>query len=347
VEKLTVVFVDSDENYLMALEKKFVEELGGYINISIITDMYYFGEYFSTPRNIDILVINEQVYNASIEQHKIKHIYILTENPEMTEENLIYNVIYKYTSVVEIYEHIVSNDTLRVYAQSTSLGNGGIISIYSPCGGCGKTTLALGMALALVKQGRRVLFISTESMQAFGYYLNEESVLGTEFKSKLAYDNNLLKDNIGEYIKKGIFDYLPPWGDILVKAGVSKKDYIKIIEAVKLTAQYDYIVIDVDSALDEDTYKLLDISDKVITIATQDKIAAIKVDKFVSSLSEKNNEKYYFICNRYEDNRENYLLNYINSFYVREYIYADSSLINSTITEMLQNIEIGKLANIF
>ena len=94
-----LVFFDLDEAYLTALERIFVEELGKFANISIITDMCYFSEYFSIPREIDILVVNEQLYDAQLSNHSIGITYILTENPVDNAKNNKYNYIYKNTSV--------------------------------------------------------------------------------------------------------------------------------------------------------------------------------------------------------------------------------------------------------
>ena len=90
-----LVFIDLDEAYLTALERKFVEELGKFANISIITDMCYFSEYFSIPREIDILVVNEQLYDAQLSNHSIGITYILTENPVDNAKNNNYR-IHKY-----------------------------------------------------------------------------------------------------------------------------------------------------------------------------------------------------------------------------------------------------------
>ena len=91
-----LVFIDLDEAYLTALERKFVEELGEFANISIITDMCYFSEYFSIPREIDILVVNEQLYDAQLSNHSIGITYILTENPVDNAKNNNYRQIYNH-----------------------------------------------------------------------------------------------------------------------------------------------------------------------------------------------------------------------------------------------------------
>lgn len=58
MEKKLIVVVDTDEEYLSALEYKLLEEWEEKADIEIITQLKYFQEFFGKPRNIFLLVIN-------------------------------------------------------------------------------------------------------------------------------------------------------------------------------------------------------------------------------------------------------------------------------------------------
>ena len=57
--KPRIVIVDSDINYIIPLQMKFVDEFFEKIDLEIITDPIYFNDLFSTPQKIDILIISE------------------------------------------------------------------------------------------------------------------------------------------------------------------------------------------------------------------------------------------------------------------------------------------------
>lgn len=99
MSRLTVVMVDNDEIYLEPLELKFIEEYGDNAEIIVISDDNYLETYFSIPRNIDLLIINEYLYLDHIKRHKIRNTFILAEDEGSTED-FTQNRIYKYTSVV-------------------------------------------------------------------------------------------------------------------------------------------------------------------------------------------------------------------------------------------------------
>ena len=346
MEKISVVFVDVDENYLMALEKKFVEELGGYINISIITDMYYFGDYFSTPKNIDILVINEQLYSASLDEHNIKYIYVFTENPVNIEQNSMNNYIYKYTSVVDIFSKIASNDILKKCITKKNSTSEGIITVCSPVGGAGKTTVSLGLVLSLSKLGKKTIYVSADTLQSFGYFLDSNEFLPVDFRNQMLSDANILRDIIRKYIKTNVIDYFMPFKGSLAQNNVEKNSYINVIKAIQSLDVYDYIIVDTDSTIDKELINLIEMSNKVLVVTLQDKLQAVKTKLFVEGLGKIDDDKCIYICNKYNENRGNELIKYINSFYIEEYLYYDNSIIDSKINTLIGNIEIGKLENI-
>ena len=58
-------------------------------------------------------------------------------------------------------------------------------------------------------------------------------------------------------------------------------------------------------------------------------------------------EKINTKCNQLRDDRKNELLNNINLFYIKEYVYYDETFVDSKVLDMLKHTEITKLANLF
>ena len=62
-----VVFADRDYEFIAPLEAKILSDYGEIIELEVITEPEYFAEFFSQPKNIDILFASEEFYFGSSE----------------------------------------------------------------------------------------------------------------------------------------------------------------------------------------------------------------------------------------------------------------------------------------
>ncbi len=154
--KLQILLCDTDEKYLMPLERKFIDGFEDSADIMIITDPEYLKVFFQSQRKIDILVINESLYVKDLEKHNIEFLFILMEQmtQDTTTTGLNSNQIYKYTSVKEIYNEIANCSAAINRKSKKQDENTKLIMVYSPIGGAGVTTLAIGLAGALAQNHR-------------------------------------------------------------------------------------------------------------------------------------------------------------------------------------------------
>lgn len=345
MKKVSIMFIDNDENYLMALEKKFSDEIGGYLNISIITDMSYFSEYFKTIREIDILIINERIYDVELKKHNIGQIFILTETPINNDEDKLYNLIYKYTSVSDVFVQVIRNEKLKECMSMMAGDDKRIITVCSPSGGSGKTTLAISSALSLARLGKSVLYVSRDYLQSFGYYFSSIEEISSDIKKQLIEGITITEEILKECIGNNIIDYIKPFSEGL--DGVNNNVFQNIINGIKDMNIYDYIVIDTDKVDSEGLKTSIEYSDRVMVVTTQEEIASSKLKKFATQIKDVDRNKIIYVCNKYRDDRKNELLNNINLFYIKEYVYYDETFVDSKVLDMLKHTEITKLANLF
>ena len=105
--KPRVIIADTDINYIIPLQLKFVEDFFELVDLEIITDEDYFNELFSTPQNAEILIVSEELYKQSVQRHNISHTFLMTEQYEEDQTvDLRVNFIFKYTSIKEIFNEI-------------------------------------------------------------------------------------------------------------------------------------------------------------------------------------------------------------------------------------------------
>ena len=83
-----VIVADTDESYVIPLQKKFAELFADKIDLEIITDKDYFNQLFSLSQHADILLVSDTLYNSGLKKHDIRHLMILSEHyePGQTDE---------------------------------------------------------------------------------------------------------------------------------------------------------------------------------------------------------------------------------------------------------------------
>lgn len=319
-----IIIADSDINYISPIQLKFIEEFFDRIHLEIITSEEYFNKYFSDPRSIDILVISEEFYDASIKRHNIGQIFLMTEQQEEEHTaDLTINRIYKYTSIKEIFNEISGKSGGILNTHSNKKKEPEIILVYSANGGCGKTTVAMGISACLSKNYKKVLYINASRMHCFQRMLdNPVAISSSEVYSSLIRSDSNIYTDIKHIIRKEKFYYLPPFKTALLSLGVPFSIFNKLAEEAKISNDYDYIVVDTDSTFDEDTAEIFNSASKVIIVTNQSEASVYSTNVLISNLNGVNSDKYIFVCNNFSKDIDNALIspNISPNFSVSEYI---------------------------
>jgi cellulose biosynthesis protein BcsQ len=341
--KPIVVIADTDTNYLGPLELKFAEELYKRIDLEIISDAAYFQEYFSVPSEIALLIVSEQLYSEMLHRHDIKQLFVLAEDPknggESEGDGVSYKNIFKYSSTNEIFNEIMYAAANNLQQSDLSEKESQVLLFYSASGGAGKTTAALGTAACLSANHKKTIYIDAEYIHTFQRYLTDKSFVSNNVYSEFRADNAQIFDNIRHYVRSEKFDYIPPFCVSLSSLNINFAVYKVLIDAIKKTKEYDYILVDIDSALSAEKIDLFSAADRVVILLNQDHYSIFKTDILMNSISVSDKEKNIFVCNKYRSDSENAILSESSAerFIVSEYIeHIDD----------MDSITIGGLANI-
>lgn len=319
-----IIIADTDINYIMPIQLKFVEEFFEMIDLEIISDGRYFEEVFSSPQTADILIVSEELYEESLKRHNIGSIFLMTEQyDEKQTDDLNINQIFKYTSIKEIFNVITGKSANALNLQSGGKSESRIFMVYSASGGTGKTTVAMGLATCLTKNYKRVLYINAECLQSFQRLLdNPTPIAASDIYVKLGNPTENIYSDISHVIRKEIFSYLPPFKSALMSLGLEYSVFSHIVRAAKKSGDYDFIIVDADSSFDEEKARMMDVADKVIIVTDQTYAAVYAANTLASSINGLNTEKYVFLCNNFDKERDNALItsNITVRFTVSEYI---------------------------
>lgn len=347
---IKIIMADTDEKYLMPLERKFIDGLEDKVELIVITDPNYLKIFFTNPQKLDILIINEELYDTDLERHNIANIFILTEQDpfDNNTRDLDTNRIYKYTSVKEIYNEIINKSSTR----SVPLNNieeTKILMMYSPIGGIGKTSISVALCEAITKYHKKVLFVGIDSLQTFGSVIEGLPSMENGVEKLMIEKSEYIYEIMKSKIIARTFDVLPPFHLSLPSLNVKGEDYVNLINGIKGTKDYDYIIIDGASDFTEGISRLMGFANHTIVIAGQDKIATHKLDCLLRNIDCSDHDRFIFVCNKYRSEKANYLDSdhFTNLCKISEYIDCCPDRIDSEINFLLNNKSIQKLALMF
>ena len=109
-------------------------------------------------------------------------------------------------------------------------------------------------------------------------------------------------------MKKEEFTYLPPLKTSRESMGIAYSSYMELARIAQKSGEYDFIVVEIGNELNAETLKFLKFVNKVFVVTKQDEYSAFKLDVMKYNIKFSDKEKYLFICNFYEKDKPNALL---------------------------------------
>lgn len=214
------------------------------------------------------------------------------------------------TAVRRVYQMRppVSTTTEEAASQGTLNGQpiprprreGKIISVYSPKGGSGCTTIAINLAVALAQRGQRVILIDA-SLQ-FGdvaVMLNMKTTRSiidlVERTDDLDHD---LLSSVALPHKTGLKVLMaPPRPEM---ADLVTDEHMRLIMK-NLRSMFDFIVVDTSSSLNDVALAVLDAADRILLVTQQDLPSLKNVSRFfdLADTLSYEREKVFLVVNRH------------------------------------------------
>ncbi|RPJ28161.1 MAG: response regulator [Chloroflexi bacterium] len=179
---------------------------------------------------------------------------------------------------------------------------GKIVTIYSPKGGTGCTTLAVNLALTLHNEDTRVALVDANLQ--FGdvaVFMNEQ---GKNTVVDLApraeeLDPEIVEDVMLKHAASGLHILAAPSRPEYAER-VSSSQFTKVLEYLR--QMYAYVIVDTATLLTDVTLAAIDISDLLVLVTTQD-IPSIKNCRLFLDLSQTlgiERERILFVMNRFD-----------------------------------------------
>lgn len=301
-----ITFVCFDEAYVGTIEYKLAEILNDKADLEFITNEAYLIEFLHNDRQTDILLMPKKYENLLNEQFKNVKIIWLTEDKELSASGNNYGeeYMYLYTSVRSMIDQMDANFLKEI---STGTKNGTqIVSIFSVSGGCGKTMAALGITYALAKEGNKVLYVSTESMQDYKFYKQDVKEITSDFGYQCAVDMEMAKRCVLNEIEHGDIDYLRPFSVLPMSYQVGVDKYFELINGIIESNIYDYIVVELSKEIEPKKITFMQKGHRTVLVTRQGEYEVLRLADFINNIT-KFSAMPLIVCNRFDRDKLDYL----------------------------------------
>lgn len=287
LKKIRIVVADHNSSYMESLSAflRTSEEASRFI-VTYFSEQEKLESYLSRGDLIDILLISPELYEPKLNIAP-ETCTILLEDDQLSTNKDSMESVFRYqrlnqliSSILAIYyERNQSAGKLLARSKKTK-----VITVYSPIGGSGKTTIATNLSKQLALNHAKVFYLNLEllnttrlyftsaednpSLQIF-YYVKAES---PQLLSKI--------EALKKYDAYSMVDYF----DIAISADelleFNEADVKRLINGIVETGAYDYIVVDLDSSLHERNIAAIKECDQIIWPIANDVQSLLKTKSF-------------------------------------------------------------------
>lgn len=237
---------------------------------------------FLNNHSIDILLIDSNVFKQGIDKLQAEVVILLTDGCIETElrKMLCINKLQAAKAIVKemirIYTHVCDKELIGGGSgEATKL-----ICIYSPVGGCGKTTISIALGRALARKKVRTIYIGMEEFSSCRGMLKgdfEEGLSDILYYISKSCENMAMKlQGLRERDEKSGLFFIPPasFGGELLE--FDAKAFVDFIQEIVRSREYDVIILDLSCHLSIVNKMLLEECDKRIYIVPNTDQASIK-----------------------------------------------------------------------
>ncbi len=287
---MNLIIADTDQEYMERLEQYLLKKTQGKYNIIKYTDKDELSHALR-KKKYDILLCAPELYDETITyKHVILSVLLKDEDENEHMPDVEVRVINKFTRITEMIDYIA-----KEYEEAKS-NQPVICCVYSPAGGVGKTTVALSMAIAYARMGKKAFYINLEDFESTHFYFRPREGAGigdvlSEFSKKRETEFKINEAKIQELkineakqvdMKTGVM-YFSQFKDVNVLRTITEEQVTALIERLTEGGISNAVFIDTSTGLSNINRCLFNLSDKIILVARDNPTTMHKINKFLMS----------------------------------------------------------------
>ncbi|HHY06669.1 MAG TPA: hypothetical protein GX532_06835 [Clostridia bacterium] len=283
--KLRLMLVDRDVEYVNCLLNYLMSEQAEKFAVSSFTEESAVDKFLAEEKTVDLVLTSSEFYTRLTS--KAQGVIILLAEEQEVLRGKQCHVISKYqygeqlvAEILKIYAEEVSEVSLNCLPNYLKQKTR-IIGVYSPLGGVGKTTIAVGASIQSAWEGKSVFYLNLENISSIPLYFTgkQEKNLShvlyflKEKRENLAWQIESAKCRDPNYK----IHYFRPPDSILDFNEDIRKELILLLQELKGAQQYERIFLDFSAEINKNNLALLQACDDIILVAQANLTSCVKI----------------------------------------------------------------------
>lgn len=281
MEKIRIILADSDGLYLDKLTNYFIEKTSMFEVYSFTSKESLIRFTKDGENKIDIVLSTEAFIDDIKDNVNIPVKILLSNNSYDDTEIANINKYQKAEKMIKDILILYAEKTGRMGAILSNKKSTNVIGVYSPVGGCGKTTISLALSRYLASIGKRVFYLNYEIINSTSEFLNcspkgSFSEVLLSLKTKGA--NVALQIISNEYKDENLkISYINPSESALELNEITTQEKVALIRQLDTMGEFDSIIIDFDNDFTAEKQELLEACDLILMPFTTDSASLRKM----------------------------------------------------------------------
>ena len=294
--KIKLAILEKDRSYLARIVSAFGTKYADKFEIYSFTDMDVALSNVDTSR-IDVLLASN-AFDVDVAKLPARCAFAYLVDSLGIEMINEVRAICKFQKADLIYKQILS-----VYSEKASnitgfaahADKGNVVVFTSPCGGVGNSVMAAACAVRAAAKDKKVLYLNLEKFGGADLFFSGEGQYGMSdviFAVKSKKTNLPLKlEGCVRQADNKVYYYAQA-KNALDMLELKADEVLRLISELKLMGGYDYIIIDVDFSIDQETLKIYRQAQSVVMVSDGSAEANTKIQRAHEALAtkEKNND---------------------------------------------------------
>lgn len=288
--RLNLLLADFDEGYLSKLADYLQNRHSTNFSVSYVTGETNLKVYLEKHRDtLDILLVcpgmAKGLYTGT------QTTVVLLSDGRLDQAGEEYLVIDKYQRGDQLASRII-----QIYLEehpdrrfvNTSQASSRLVAVYSPSGGCGKSSLAAGLSALANQQGKKAMYLNLEgceSTEAWFEYGNSPSISELFYHLKEGAKQLSLKLEALSYRDPATrVRSFTPAESLLDFNELNNEDLETLADELRRTGDIDVVFIDLSASVDPKNLKILELVDNILMVVGDEAPSQAKMRSFLKQI---------------------------------------------------------------
>ena len=286
--KIKLAILDGDRNYLEKMRSAFVRRYSDEIEFYLFTTKSAALEALSTS-SIDVFLLNKSI-DVSPEEIPGGCLYAYLSDVSGFESHNNKPVICKFQRMDLIYKQILgvcaeNRKVIPGVKFTDSMGK--IILFCGASGGVGTSSVAAACAVRFAGKKKKVVYLNLQKLSGADLYFSGEGQKGmSDLILSLQDPEANLRVQLQSWVREdanGVCFYSQAKSPLDMME-LDAEDMLRLVSELRFSGGYDYIILDMDLALDRAMLPVYRAADEIVMVGDHSKESSAKTDRALNAL---------------------------------------------------------------